>query len=89
MKYSKYFGSVTKDKGQPNLNAEQFRRMMNIVSVEGVIQGLNIIKEKFKNTTAYYKFDIDIFKHERVLTDLSGNLNPNELLKEMYHLSIG
>jgi len=87
MKYSKYFGSVTKDEGQPNLNAEQFRRMMNIVSVEGVIQGLNIIKEKFKNTTAYYKFDVDISKHQRVLTDLNGNLSPDELTKDMYRLS--
>ncbi len=57
---------------------------MNIVSVEGVIRGLNIIKEKFKNTSAYYKFDIDIFKHQRVLTDLSGNLNPDDLIQEMY-----
>jgi len=87
MKYSKYFGRITKDNGQPNLNIEQFRRMMNIVSVEGVIQGLKIIKEKYKNTSAYYKFDIDIFKHQRVLTDLSGNLSPDDLIKEMYHLS--
>ena len=84
MKYSKYFGSVTKDNGQPNLNTEQFRRMMNIVSAEGVIHGLRIIKEKYKNTNAYYKFDLDIFKHQRVLTDLTGNLSPHDLLQEMY-----
>ena len=45
MKYSKYFGSVTKDNKQPNLNTEQFRPKMNIVSAEGVIHGLRIIKE--------------------------------------------
>ncbi len=84
MEYSKYFGSIIKDNGQPNLNTEQFRRMMNIVSVEGIIHGLNIIKEKYKNTSAYYKFDIDIFKHQRVLTELSENLEPDELIKEMH-----
>ena len=84
MKYSKYFGAVTKDNGQPNLNTEQFRRMMNIVSAEGVIHGLRIIKEKYKNTNAYYKFDLDIFKHQRVLTNLTGNVSPDDLLKEMY-----
>lgn len=84
MKYSKYFGAVTKDNGQPNLNTEQFRRMMNIVSAEGVIHGLRIIKEKYKNTNAYYKFDLDIFKQQRVLTDLTGNVSPGDLLKEMY-----
>jgi len=87
MKYSKYFGRITKDNGQPNINTEQFRRMMNIVSVEGVIHGLNIIKERYKNTSAYYKFDIDIFKHQRVLAELSGNLNPDDLIEEMYCLS--
>ena len=87
MKYSKYFGTVTKDIGQPNLNTEQFRRMMNIVSAEGVVQGLRIIKEKYKNTTAYYKFDVDIYKHQRVLTDLTGNLKPEDLLKEMVRIT--
>ncbi len=47
MKYSKYFGTITKDNGQPNLNTAQFRRMMNIVFTEGVIHGLNIIKENY------------------------------------------
>lgn len=87
MKYSKYFGAVTKDNGQPNLNTEQFRRMMNIVSAEGVVQGLRIIKEKYKNSPAYYKFDVDIYKHQRVLKDLSGNLKPEDLLEEMIRFS--
>ena len=87
MKYSKYFGVVTKDNGQPNLNTEQFRRMMNIVSAEGIVHGLKIIKEKYINTPTYYKFDVDIYKHQRVLTDLTGNLKPEELLEEMIRFS--
>ena len=87
MKYSKYFGGVTKDNGQPNLNTEQFKRMMNIVSAEGVVHGLRVIKEKYKNTTAYYKFDVDIYKYQRVLTDLTGNLKPEDLLEEMIRFS--
>jgi hypothetical protein len=83
MKYSKYFGSVTKGNGQPNLNTEQFRRMMNIISVEGIIQGMNRIKEKYKNTQYYYKYDLDIFKHQRVLTTLTGNLKAEDLFREM------
>lgn len=62
MKYSKHFGAVTKENGQPNLNSEHFRRLMNIIFGEGVIHGLRIIKEKYKNTNAYYKFDLDSFK---------------------------
>ena len=84
MKYSKYFGVLTKDNGQPILNTEQFRRMLNIVSAEGVIDRFRIIKEKYENINAYYKFDLDIFKHQRVLTYLAGNVIPDNLLREIY-----
>ncbi len=46
--------------GQPNLNTEQFRRMMNIVSVEGIIQGVIKIKKKYSNSSEYYKYDVYI-----------------------------
>ena len=85
MIYANYFSSVTKDNGQPNLSADQFRRMMNIVYIEGVISGIKRIKEKEKGQ--HFKHDILIFKHGSVLTGLTGNLKPNALLREMYLLS--
>jgi len=85
MIYANYFSAVTKDNGQPNLNPDQFRRMMNIVYIEGVINGIKRIKEK--ETGQYFKYDVLIFKHGSVLTELTGNLKPNLLLREMYHLS--
>jgi hypothetical protein len=87
MQYTIYFSILTKENGQPNLNTEQFRRMMNIVSIEGIVNGMNRIKEKYKDTQYYYKYDLDIFKHQRVLTDLTGNLKPSNLLNEMYQFS--
>ena len=87
MIYTKYFASVTKENGPPNLCTEQFRRMMNIISVEGTLFGLNRIKERYKNTPGYYKYDTLIFKQDTLLTDLTGNLKPNDLIKEMYYLS--
>ena len=85
MLYSNYFSSFTKDNGPPNLNPDQFRRLMNIIYLEGVITGIKRIKDKEK--TQPFKYDILIFKHDNVLTDLTGNLNPRELLREMYMLS--
>ena len=85
MIYANYFSAVTKDNGQPNLNPDQFRRMMNIVYIEGVINGIKRIKEK--ETGQYFKYDVLIFKHDSVLNELTGNLKPNLLLREMYHLS--
>jgi len=87
MKYSSYFSSITSENGQPNLNAEQFKRMMNITFIEGVLQGVSKIKEQYIDSQYYYKFDTIIFKHDLVLTKLTGNLEPKELLREMYKLS--
>ena len=83
MKYTKYFGLITKEQGRLNLSTEQFQRMMNIVHLEGVILGLNKAKETYKDTNQYYKYDTIIFKHEVQLTDLTGNLTPDLLMEEM------
>jgi len=70
MKYTKYFGLITKEQGRLNLSTEQFQRMMNIVHLEGVIIGLNKVKDTNKDTKQYYNYDIIIHKHEVQLTDL-------------------
>jgi len=87
MKYTKYFGLITKEQGLINLTTVQFQRMMNIVHVEGVLLGLNKIKETHNNTNQYFKYDMTIFKQDNILTELTGNLSPDLLLKEMCSLS--
>ena len=84
MKYSKYFGAITRDKGGLNLSTAQFQRQMNIVFVEGVISGLNKAKQTYKDTNQYFRYDTLIFKENMKLTDLTGNLLPELLIKEMY-----
>ncbi len=66
-----------------NLSTDQFQRMMNIVHIEGVVAGLTIAKEANKNMDSYNKYDIIILKENDVLANLTGNLEPNLLLKEM------
>ena len=56
---------------------------MNIVHLEGVILGLNRAKETFKDTNLYYKYDIVILDNATKLSELTRNLSPNLLLKEM------
>ena len=78
---------MARDNGQPNLNNEQFRRMMNIISVEGIIHGINRIKEKYNNHSEYYKYDVDILKHQSLLKNMTNSLIPEDLFKEMHKLS--
>ena len=87
MIYSRYFSALTSENGQPNLNPDQFRRMMNIVFCEGILTGLKKIKEKYKDTPFYNTFDTIIFKQDTLLTKLTGNLKPKDLVREMYMLS--
>jgi hypothetical protein len=86
MKYSKYFGLITRDKGGLNLSTAQFQRLMNIVFLEGSISGLNKAKQTYKDTNQFYRYDTIIFKENKRLTDLTGNLPPDKLLKEMHRV---
>ena len=85
MHYTNYFSSIVKEQGPPHLNPDQFRRMMNIVFLEGIIAGMEKIKNKDK--TQVFKYDMLIFKQNQVLTKLTGNLRPNQLIREMYQMS--
>ena len=87
MQYSKYFGLITKENGALNLSKNQFQRLMNIVFIEGVINGMNKAKESYKGTEKYYRYDTLIFRHSMKLSDLTGNLPPERLLKEMFKLN--
>ena len=83
MNYTKYFSLLTKEHGTPQLSNYQFRRMMNIVHVEGKLYGINMIKEHFKNTPEFTRFDLMVFKKQKSLIELTGNLKPEDLIREM------
>ena len=84
MKYTKYFSFIVKENGQPLLEEHQFRLMMNIIFLEGVISGLNKSKAANKGTDQYYKYDIILLNVERELSELTGNLKPSDLLYKMH-----
>ena len=56
--------------------------MLNIVSLEGKIKGLQIAQNPDGK-----EFTMKIWKVEKELTILTGNLKPDVLLKEMLLLS--
>ncbi|MHB1148185.1 MAG: hypothetical protein ACYC01_11410 [Lutibacter sp.] len=83
MKYTKYFGLMTKEQGRLNLATKQFQRLMNIVHLEGVLFGLHKAKEANKDKQEYHKYDILILNENTKLAELTGDLAPDLLLKEM------
>lgn len=79
MKYTEFFNKHNKANGVPVLNSDQFGRYMNIVHLEARIKEMNKYISRDNYST--------IFKVEKQLTGLTGNLKPEDLLKEMVKLS--
>lgn len=79
MKYTKYFATIE----QPKLTNNQFKRYMNIVHLEGKIDGL--IKAQKLTPELPQKYQMEIFKTSNKLTELTGNLPAPDLLKQMFN----
>lgn len=82
MSYTKHFAATIRDHGMINLSPTQFRRMMNIVYLEGKLDQLKIIKKDLPPEEER-KYDIQLFKLNSQLTEQTGNLPPGELVREM------
>ena len=82
MKYTKYFSGVLRNQGVPNLNVEQYARLMNIVSLEGRLQELLDIKETL-NRDEYYKYDVRINRITNKIKTLTLDVLPKELMQNM------
>ncbi len=83
MRYTKYFSGVLKHQGTPNLNVEQYARLMNIVSLEGRMQELNDLKKAIKNPNEHYKYDIRIHRLSNTLKGLTNDEYPKEVMHHM------
>ena len=83
MRYTKYFIGVLKHQGVPNLNIEQYSRLMNIVSLEGRIQELLDLKKAIQNPDEQYKYDVRIHKLSNKLKGLTCDEYPKDVLQNM------
>lgn len=87
MKYTKYFSGVLKNQGVPNLDPSQYARLMNIIHLEGVVHGVEKAKSSGFSTSSTHQYDMVKFSQESKLTELTGNLQPQNLLDEMLKMS--
>lgn len=87
MLYSKYFSTINKQHTFSSLSTTQVDRIMNIVALERSISTIKKIKASYEDTPYYNKQDLFLIKEQRLLTDLTGNIKPKELLLEMDRLT--
>lgn len=78
--YAKYFSTLVKTSGVPNLNVDQFVRYQNIVALDYYITQI----EKQGLTRSFFR---DVEGKKSILKRLTKGLAPNDLLIEMIALS--
>jgi hypothetical protein len=84
MKYSQYLAQMIRSHGAPHMDSTQFSQLMNVVSLEGQVTGLNKAKKIATLTGEPRKFDVQIFKVNSMITDISGNLPPADFIKCLF-----
>ena len=89
MVYSRYFKAIIREGGIRSLEPNTISQIMNIIHLEGKLEGMNLLKEKMKDSAEPYKFDFDILKVKSQLSSITGGLQPKELLRRFYQQSRG
>ncbi len=84
MKYTKFFSGYVNTQGSPNLEHDKFKQMMNLIHLEGQIEGINQIIEKFKNTDNPQKYEFVKIGINQKIIQVSKNLSPEELLQSWF-----
>jgi hypothetical protein len=79
--YTKYLSILVNDQGAPNVNQSGYKKLMNVVYLEGKHEGLQKAKSMMKETNEPYKFDLKIFDVQKQITTLTGNIEPKEFIR--------
>lgn len=83
MKYSKYFRGVLHNDGLPQLNTVGWARMMNIAALEYGITKLQKVRQLNHNSPEPYKYDLMSLKEKELLSGLTQDSPPDQLMREM------
>ncbi|ASS48648.1 MAG: hypothetical protein A3D31_07165 [Candidatus Fluviicola riflensis] len=87
MKYTAYFSEYIKRSGPPRVGQRQFRRMMNIVSLEVQLSTMQYVKKDLGDTPFVRRYDLVIQNLSDRISDLTRNLEPAHLMREFNNLS--
>ena len=80
MKYSKYFGAMFKEIGWPT-DPGVLSKILNIAVLEGKLEGINVYRLGERGVVQNNKYDMDYYRVSKTLTELTGNIAPDKLLK--------
>ena len=83
MRYTNFFGRHFKEHGQPRLTNDYFSIYFNIICLENKIYGMEILKKKFKDSSNYHQFDVEIDTLEKRLFSITTDQAPEFFLRDL------
>lgn len=87
MQFTRYFSRVLKDNGTPDINPNEYGRMLNIISIENQIDILKRAKLNYRHNHKTEFLGNELMKLDTVLKKLTRENTPQMLLKEMLNES--
>jgi len=83
MKYTDYLAQMVQTSGAPNFTEEQFKKVMNVVFLEGQLKAIQGMREQAKKTSEPHRYDIIFFSVDKKLTTITGNIEPSILFRKL------
>jgi hypothetical protein len=81
--YTKYLSTLVNDQGASNISQSGYKKLMNVVYLEGKLEGLQRAKSLMNSSNEPRKFDLKIFDVQKQLTTITGNIDPKEFIREL------
>ncbi|MEM6514873.1 MAG: hypothetical protein AAF688_01730, partial [Bacteroidota bacterium] len=82
-KFTRYFSYVLQNHGTPDINPEEYSRMLNIIVLENKIDLLEQIQKRVRHADRKHYLSADITQLRNKLNRLTMENKPENLLKYM------
>lgn len=83
MKYTNYIAALVKSSGIPHMDENAFSKVMNLVHLEGRIEGMVRLKNESKPGTMTDEYQLHIYRYNKQISDLTFGLEPSDFLKKV------
>ena len=82
MQYTQYFSGVIRNHGSLNFSSDQLKLIMNLIHLEGKLEGVKSIQSRFKDMDPPNRYDLMINSIDDQIKNLTMDLLPGDLMKK-------
>jgi hypothetical protein len=87
MQFTRYFSRVLRENGTPDINVNEYQRMLNIIVIENQIDIIQRVKINNRHNDKIRYMETELFNLKNKLDLLTRENKPENLLKYMLNNS--